>query len=71
MGRKGNKPDFDDVVYDQIFEHMAQGESLSGICRSPGMPTRTTVLRHVTSDPAFEALYDRARQASGRLSAHC
>jgi hypothetical protein len=29
------------------------------------MPTRTTVLRHVTSDPAFEALHDRARQAMG------
>jgi hypothetical protein len=65
MGGKGNKPDFDYAVYDQIFERMAQGESLSGICRRPRMPTRTTVLRHVTSDPAFEALYDRARQAMG------
>jgi hypothetical protein len=65
MGRNGNKPDFDSEIYDAILERMAQGESLSAICRDRGMPTRTTILRRVTSDPAFEALYDRARQAMG------
>jgi hypothetical protein len=29
------------------------------------MPTRTTVLTWVTTDPDFERLYDRARQAMG------
>jgi hypothetical protein len=65
MGRNGNKPDFDGEIYDAILERMAQGESLSVICRDRGMPSRVTVLRQVTADPAFEALYDRARQAMG------
>jgi hypothetical protein len=65
MGKNGNRPDYGPEVREQILERMACGESLSIICRTRGMPTRTTVLTWVTTDPAFEALYDRARQAMG------
>jgi hypothetical protein len=65
MGKNGNRSDYGPEVREQILERMACGESLSVICRTRGMPTRTTVLTWVTTDPAFEALYDRARQAMG------
>jgi hypothetical protein len=65
MGKNGNRPDYGPEVREQILERMACGESLSVICRTRGMPTRTAVLTWVTTDPAFEALYDRARQAMG------
>jgi hypothetical protein len=65
MGKNGNKPDYGPEVREQILERMACGESLSVICRTPKMPTRTTVLTWVTTDPDFKRLYDRARQAMG------
>lgn len=65
MGKNGNRPDYGPEIREQILERMAQGESLSVICRTRGMPTRTTVLVWVTTEPEFERLYDRARQAMG------
>jgi len=48
---------------DEILQRLAAGETLRGICRSPGMPPSSTVRWCVVEDtpPGFAALYARAR----------
>lgn len=47
---------------DAICERIANGESLRKVCRSPGFPTKTTVLKWLREQPAFAAHYARARE---------
>ena len=44
-----------------IAMRLCDGETLSEICRTPGMPTRQTVHQWRMRMPAFDALYLRAR----------
>jgi hypothetical protein len=45
----------------EICERLSQGETLSEICRSPGMPGRVTVYRWGEADPEFAERIARAR----------
>ena len=45
-----------------ICERIAQGETLSQVCASPGMPSRATVYRWQEADEDFRATYRRARE---------
>lgn len=51
---------------EQIIERMIEGESLRTICKSEGMPTRTSVERWLDADESFRGRYARARE----LQAH-
>lgn len=44
-----------------IAARLADGETLSSICRTPGMPSRQTVHQWRMRIPAFDDLYMRAR----------
>lgn len=48
---------------ERIYEHIVSGLSLDKIARLPGMPCKVTILRWVVENPAFEKLYDRAKEA--------
>ena len=45
-----------------IAARLADGETLSNICRTPGMPSRQTVHQWRMRIPAFNDLYARARE---------
>lgn len=55
------------MAYDQqkameaIVARLADGESLRAICRSEGMPNRSTVMRWMDDNPDFAAKYVRAK----------
>lgn len=51
-----------DEVREQILERLANGESLSAICRLEGMPNRATVQRWQNDDAEFDAAVTRARE---------
>lgn len=46
-----------------VCERISQGETLTGICREKGQPSRETVLTHVLHDAELAALYARARSS--------
>jgi len=49
-------------VRQRICDELASGRTLRAICRAPGMPAASTVLRWVHSDTGgFADAYDRAR----------
>lgn len=45
-----------------ICERLAQGETLSQVCRDQDMPARSTVYRWQEAEPAFRDTYRRARE---------
>ena len=47
---------------DEIIERLTNGETLSGICRDPKLPARTTILYYRNKNPAFADRYARARR---------
>ena len=49
-------------VCDEIIERLSNGETLSQMCREPGMPKRTTVLKWRDKNPQFADRYARARR---------
>lgn len=51
------------VTREDILARLADGESLSSICRSDGMPDRSTVQRWQKEDAAFNAAVTHAREA--------
>ena len=55
--------EFSQEVFDAICERIADGESLRSICRSEGMPTKTSVFRWIGADDALRDQYARAREA--------
>jgi hypothetical protein len=46
----------------EICRRMELGESLRQICATPGMPSRTTVMRWLEAQPEFRESYARARE---------
>lgn len=50
-------------VADEICRRMAAGESLRQVCRSPEMPSASTVVDWARERPEFAAQYARAREA--------
>src|SRR4051812_35000371 len=52
-----------------ILDRLAQGESLTEICRGKAMPHRVTVLRWMEKDPAFRNAYAHARELCGDAAA--
>jgi hypothetical protein len=50
-------------VKDEIIARLTEGESLSAICRSDGMPAWSTVHRWMDEDEAFAGQVTRAREA--------
>jgi hypothetical protein len=48
---------------EEILDGLADGKSLRAICRQPGMPSVTTVLRWLQSDEEWRVHYARAREA--------
>jgi hypothetical protein len=46
---------------DKICERLMEGESMVKICKSQGMPSRSTILRWMNDLPEFEAKCARAR----------
>lgn len=54
--------DLRDKTEGEILARLADGESLSSICRDADMPNRATVQRWQDDDPAFDAAVTRARE---------
>ena len=52
---------FTQAIADDICERIAEGETLSEICRSPGMPKRRTVYDWLRSNIEFAKAMDIAR----------
>jgi hypothetical protein len=55
-------------VADEVCDRISKGETLSQVCRSPGMPPKTTVLRWVMDDR--DGLSDRYAHARELLLEH-
>lgn len=51
---------FTQEVADEILRRLAEGETLTAICRDEGMPTRRTVTNWRHANPEFGAAYDEA-----------
>ncbi|MCB4862342.1 hypothetical protein K7W03_22380 [Sphingobium sp. PNB] len=60
---------FKDAVSEAILERLANGESLSTICVTEGMPNRSTVQRWQIDDAEFDAAVTRAREAGMHVRA--
>jgi hypothetical protein len=52
-----------------ILARLAEGESLSAICRDEGMPNRCTVQRWQEEDEDFDAAVTRAREDGFQIRA--
>ena len=58
------RPTYSPAIAEEICRRLAEGESLSSICRDSGMPLRSTVHWWVVDDhDGFSARYVRARDA--------
>lgn len=53
---------FSPELFDRICARMAEGESLRAICRSHGMPNKTTVLGWLDRDEKLAAQYADAQR---------
>ena len=60
--QKAGQDDFTQEVADRIFDLMANGETLTAICRLNGMPSCRTVQRWCHKYPEFAVGYQRARE---------
>lgn len=52
----------DKAIFGTICERISNGESLREICRSEGMPDKSTVLRWLASDETIRDQYAHARE---------
>ncbi len=59
---KGRPTTYTPATAELIATRLADGETLSNICRTPGMPARQTVHQWRMRIPAFADLYARARE---------
>lgn len=63
MARKMGRPSVaTPELQQEILDRMIEGESLRAICRSTGIPSRTTILRWLDEDESFRGQYARARE---------
>ncbi len=58
-----------DTQRETVLARLADGESLSAICRGDGMPDRRTVQRWQDDDAEFDAAVTRAREDGYHLLA--
>jgi len=49
----------------EIFDLMAEGETLTNICRAPGMPAWTTIHDWIKADESFRQAFMSARELQG------
>jgi hypothetical protein len=61
--RPGAPSTFTQQLGDEICQRMAEGETLTEICRSPGMPAFFSVHRWAERHPEFGEAFARAREA--------
>jgi len=57
----GRPSEYSPAIADYICARLADGETLTAICRTRGLPTRQTVHRWRMRNPAFDDQYMRAR----------
>lgn len=69
-GKAGRPPIFSQETADRICELMVEGKDMQEICRMPGMPSRSTVLRWQNKIPEFDAQCQRAREALAEYELH-
>jgi hypothetical protein len=55
--------EFQEEQFHTVCERMAEGETLSAICKDGDLPSRTTFLRWVRNDDSRKRAYQLARQA--------
>jgi len=60
--RTGRHTTYCPVVMQQIFDHLAAGGTLAGICAAPGMPAPRTVRDWARADPDVARTLDLGRQ---------
>ena len=60
---RGRESTFTQAIADTICDRISNGESLTSICVSPGMPTKPTVLRWLKERPDLQTQYALAREA--------
>lgn len=63
MAAMGRPRVYGQETRDEICRRISQGESLISICKSEGMPDKSTVLDWLFKEPDFAAQYARAREA--------
>ena len=57
--------DYTPELAERICQHIAGGESLRSVCRSPGEPHVATVCRWIIKHDEFREQYAHAREAAG------
>jgi hypothetical protein len=62
-GKAGRPSTYTEQIADEIVNRMIEGESLTAICKDPGMPPRVTVYAWFDKRPDFYARCARAREA--------
>lgn len=60
----GRPSEYTPEIADAICDRLADGESLRSVCRSEGMPDKTTVFRWMRTNELFRAQYARAKEES-------
>lgn len=68
--KRGGRPVGSGAIYGEVLasavcEGLAEGASLSAVCRRPGLPSMTTVQRWLRARPDFAGRVAAARAASG------
>lgn len=58
----GRRSEYDRVTADLICQLIADGMTITDVCKKPGMPSKPTLTRWRTRIPAFDAAVVRARQ---------
>jgi len=58
----GRPTEFRRDIANRICDGIADGKSLRTVCKSQGMPSRTTVFRWLASQPSFRSQYACARE---------
>jgi hypothetical protein len=57
-------------AFDQVLAHVGEGDSPISACRRPGMPSKSSVLRRVRSDPSFARAYEAALEERAQMRLH-
>lgn len=61
--RKPGRPsEYSEVTTEEICRRLADGESLSSVCRDAAMPAKITVLKWLEKHEEFASQYARARE---------
>jgi hypothetical protein len=61
MAQAGRPSEYADYIAEEILTRLSDGETLIAICRTDGMPDRSTVNRWMVRDDEFAARIARAR----------